>query len=150
MTPSPKRSRPTLSWPLSLLAALVIGVGLLLPPEGIPHLTMCWFFAATGLPCPACGLTRSFSAIVHGEFALAWRMNPLGYVFFAGVVVLLLGPLLRRVAPGLEGRIHHPRFWAFVFWPCILALMGFGLLRLYATWHPALADALHIAVWNPR
>jgi len=49
----------------------------------------CGFHAATGLPCPTCGLTRSVVMSLHGEFARAWNRNgALAYAAAAAVVWL--------------------------------------------------------------
>ena len=45
----------------------------------------CMLNLATGLPCPACGMTTSVSLLVHGDPAAAWRTN------WAGAVIGLLG-----------------------------------------------------------
>lgn len=34
-------------------------------------------------PCPGCGLTTSWTAFVHGDFALSWRAHPLGPLTYA-------------------------------------------------------------------
>jgi hypothetical protein len=45
----------------------------------------CTFRRVTGIPCPGCGLTRSFISIAHGRLADAWRYNAAGLLFFAVV-----------------------------------------------------------------
>lgn len=50
--------------------------------------TTCLFKNITGKPCPACGSTRSVISIYNGEWANALYTNPLGYIIFAGLVVL--------------------------------------------------------------
>jgi hypothetical protein len=45
----------------------------------------CTFQNVTGVPCPGCGLTRSFISITRGNLADAWRYNPAGMLFFAVV-----------------------------------------------------------------
>jgi len=45
----------------------------------------CLMNLATGLPCPACGMTTSVSLLVHGDPAAAWRTN------WAGTLIGLLG-----------------------------------------------------------
>lgn len=39
---------------------------------------VCIFHEITGLYCPGCGITRSFVAIVNGEYYQAFRFNPYG------------------------------------------------------------------------
>lgn len=53
-------------------------------------LTPCLFRNITRLPCPACGTTRSVTALLAGDFAGALRFNPLGFVMGALLVVLPL------------------------------------------------------------
>jgi hypothetical protein len=50
-----------------------------LPSQGA-GIQICFFKYLTGLPCPGCGLTRSFSCILHGNFARAYEYHPFGYV----------------------------------------------------------------------
>ena len=50
---------------------------------------VCPFRLATGLPCPGCGLTRSWVFIAHGDFGAAVRANPFGYVTMAAAVALV-------------------------------------------------------------
>lgn len=38
----------------------------------------CAFAWLTGLPCPSCGSGRSVRAFLHGDWATAWQVNPLG------------------------------------------------------------------------
>jgi hypothetical protein len=47
---------------------------------------------ATGLPCPACGTTRSIGSIAIGNFEQAWALNPLGFFTFALVIAWAVKP----------------------------------------------------------
>ena len=38
---------------------------------------LCPFRQLTGLQCPGCGTTRALHELVHGQFAAAFRLNPL-------------------------------------------------------------------------
>jgi hypothetical protein len=49
-------------------------------------LPLCPFYHLWGWACPTCGTTRSIWAILHGDLALAWGLNPIGFV---AVVALL-------------------------------------------------------------
>jgi hypothetical protein len=68
------RAALTLGWPLVLG-----GAPWLLSLGNIP---LCAFRELTGQPCPLCGGTRTCAALVQGNFAAAWELNP-------GLVVLL-------------------------------------------------------------
>jgi hypothetical protein len=48
----------------------------------------CPLLTLTGIPCPGCGLTRSFVAIARGEWGEAVSYHLLGPIFFAGCIVL--------------------------------------------------------------
>jgi hypothetical protein len=50
---------------------------------------VCPFRLATGLPCPGCGLTRSWVFIAHGDFRAAVVANPFGFVTMAAAVALI-------------------------------------------------------------
>ena len=104
---------------LSALAAATLAVTLLFAPHGLPFVPFCWFHSMTGLPCPGCGLTRSVLAIGSGEFAAAWQFNPFGYLVYAVLLVLVVLPLLGRVAPRLTTALESSRF--------INAFIGFGV-----------------------
>ena len=70
------------------------GAGLLLPEvPGYPGIT-CPLRAATGVPCPLCGLTTSVRALLTFDLATSLALNPLGLVTVLVTGVALLG--LRR------------------------------------------------------
>ena len=48
----------------------------------------CTFLAVTGIPCPSCGLTTSFSLMAHFDPVPAFRANP------AGPILLMLSGIL--------------------------------------------------------
>ena len=100
----------------TLLAAAVVGIWLLrnydpnLPNNFFPP---CMFKAFTGFHCVGCGLTRALHALVHGDIAGAFAMNPLA------ILVLPLMPLMVLDARGLTpGRLKPfmsvvmtPKLW---------------------------------------
>ena len=42
----------------------------------------CMTYTRFGIDCPGCGLTRTFVHLTHGQFADAWRLNPVGWLVF--------------------------------------------------------------------
>ena len=56
---------------------------------GLP--SVCIFKKVTGIPCPACGSTRSLLNIMAGEPMAALKLNPLGFLFF---IVLIFIPII--------------------------------------------------------
>ena len=76
---------------------VVFGIAVWLTPDprgfgthqqlGMPP---CTFRTLTGINCPHCGLTTSFSWFVRGEFDNSMKANPAGLILAsAGVVVLI-------------------------------------------------------------
>lgn len=51
---------------------------------------LCPLRAATGVPCPLCGMTTSVTAVTHLDFAGALAANPMGVVAVAFGVYLLV------------------------------------------------------------
>ena len=47
--------------------------------------TRCMLYETFGVKCALCGLTRSFSALAHGDFYEGFKFHPLGPVLFAFV-----------------------------------------------------------------
>lgn len=118
-------------WLPTLVAAAALLVSAAVAPGSLPGLPLCWFKAMTGHPCPGCGLTHSFSAIGHGQFAAAWAYNPFGYLFYAIAVAMLFWPLLRRLRPDWGDILARPRFLAWAVPTLVAAMWAFGLWRIF-------------------
>jgi hypothetical protein len=75
---------------------------------------ICPFRLATGLPCPGCGLTRSWVYIAHGHFGEALRANPFGYLAMAAAMTLLavvaMAALRGRPIPSLSPVVRSRPF----------------------------------------
>ncbi|WP_242112895.1 DUF2752 domain-containing protein [Luteimonas aquatica] len=73
----------------------------------------CVFHALTGYWCVGCGITRALHALVHGDLARAFSMNPLA------TALLMLAPLLAAWKLGWQPRwlrpgvalLAEPRLW---------------------------------------
>jgi hypothetical protein len=76
----------TVAWVGLFVAALT-------PPHG-SGVSLCWFGAATGIPCPGCGVTRSVSCALRGMLYESSRFHPMGvlllmlFIFTAGQSIL--------------------------------------------------------------
>jgi hypothetical protein len=57
---------------------------------GRPIEWMCALRGRFGLPCPTCGLTRSVVMSLHGEFARAWQIAPVGPVAVIGLLAFAI------------------------------------------------------------
>ncbi len=68
----------------------------------VPHdeHSICLLRRLTGMPCPTCGVTRSLRALGQGEVAAAVRFHPLGPLYAA----MLLVVLVRSGGMALRGR----------------------------------------------
>jgi len=87
-------ARPDSYWDVvaaHLPVALITGIALMLPlavaPDDLP-LIKCTFLSLTGYPCPFCGLTRSFWAIAHGNWAFAVYHAPLACLIYVATALL--------------------------------------------------------------
>ena len=84
-------------------AAILVGIAVALPRAVLSDTpVVCPFRRLTGLPCPACGLTRSWQAAAHGRPRESFDHHPLGAVtLLAGAGIALAG---RDAVPRLADR----------------------------------------------
>lgn len=104
--------------------AAVVGVGVVLwryEPAGQFFYPRCWMYAVTGLKCPGCGVLRASHALLRGDFALAWTLNPLWVCY----VPVIAWSVLAWIA-GMFGRnLPNP-----LLKPWVLGVLG-GLAVAY-------------------
>ncbi len=120
---------------VSVLAAAGIGTARLISParaEAGP--VICPFRRLTGLPCPGCGLTRSWVDLMHGRVADAMAANAFGIVALALAVLLLVAvgsALLRgRALPSYADLVTRGWWTRPVGAVLALAWICFGAVRL--------------------
>lgn len=111
VVPSAESNTPRPSWhsPRGWLAfALLPALALLYWFDPAQHgfYPRCQFHALTGLDCPGCGGLRATHALLHGDFAAAWRFNalflvalPIGLVALSGAAPAWLRAFARRWWP---------------------------------------------------
>jgi hypothetical protein len=98
---------------------------------GLPPV-VCPFRWITGLPCPACGATHAFAALLNGHLAASLAFHPavapgclLGvlYAAYAFVVVALQLPRLRLAPDRRDAAIAR--------WTTVGAIGAFWALRIW-------------------
>jgi hypothetical protein len=57
-------------------------------PVDIP----CLFTTATGIQCPACGLTRSVASIARGDLGASLAFHPMGILLAGSALAAILAP----------------------------------------------------------
>lgn len=59
----------------------------------------CLIREITGIPCPACGLTRAAFSLMRFDFAAAWYNNPGIFILPVAVMLTLHLPLFEKRKP---------------------------------------------------
>ena len=118
---------------LGALALVLLAAALPSQGAGVP---ICLFRYLTGLPCPGCGLTRSFSCILHGDFVRGYDYHPFGYLLLP---LFLLAALTLFIPRSLSSRLEdsvrgHQSQLRHLYMTLIYGFIAFGAIRtaLYA------------------
>ncbi len=124
-----------------LMAAAAFGSALMFDVDaagqvqflGAPWGSPCPFMDLTGVPCPYCGMTRSWIALVRGDVMGSLRYNPGGTALLTGIGILGFDGLFRLAGKG--GRLS-------------LVGVGYGVLFGFALF--GVSWVLRVAVgFNP-
>ena len=105
------------------------------------ELTPCPTAGLLGVPCPGCGLTRAFVALVSGEWREALRLQPLVPLVLACALGLWLRSLRKRphLAWVRRGRRWLPERWVDLgVWAssslCVVGLLAVWVMRFAGYW----------------
>jgi hypothetical protein len=135
-------------WPstLVLLAGVAIGAALTLYPADHDPTTVlvigqsfggeCGMKTAFGVPCPQCGMTRSWVYLVRGRVFEAFNFNPAGALLLLWIVAGgAIGAL--RLATGRE-RLLSPPWIALFIWVMFWVAVPYGGLWVARVlgWNP--------------
>jgi len=118
---------------LTLAAAGILAASFVWTPDALPRIELCAMHRLTGIPCPGCGLTRSFCAISHGDFAAAYHFNPFGYLFYVAALLAAVDPIARKLAPTAAARLSGSRYLAFAVPALVGAMIIFGGIRAFGS-----------------
>lgn len=77
-------------------------------------------------PCPGCGLTTSWTAMIHGDFVTAFKVHPLGPIMYLGFTFIALGTLYGNIT---RKRMLIDTDWAskiFIWFVSLFFVFGFA------------------------
>ena len=129
-TAGARRPLATPSLLLATGATAAAAVLSLFDPNAVDSiLPPCPWHALTGLYCPGCGSTRALHALVHGDPAYAWTMNPLLVLALPALALMALN------AAGWKPR-GSDRIWQWLGKPklWLWTLLGYAVVRNFPWW----------------
>ena len=95
-------------------------------PVSAGFFPVCPLFAATGLSCPGCGLTRGFHTLFHGDVLGALHFNALLPVYVLVFVYLFVSMIsIAARGRGLSFNIFRPN----LIWSFLVIAVVFGVVR---------------------
>lgn len=129
---------------MAFLGAATILVSVLYAPWSTTGPILCPLRLVTGLPCPGCGLTRSFCAMTRGHFGEAFGYHIFGPFLFVAVLIgtpmLAYEGITHRPIKLLERALFSKRIASFA----AVALFGYHAVRLVVMgWNGDLSAGLH-------
>lgn len=83
-------------------------------------------------PCPACGLTTSWTAFVHGDFGLSFEAHPFGpflYLAFTWTAIMALVGAVRKLHFRTDTKVMNTLMGIVA-----VVFFGFGLFRMATTY----------------
>lgn len=114
---------------LHLAALAAVTASFILTPDGIANgPVVCPFRLATDLPCPACGFTRSFVALAHGDARAAFAYNAFGPLLFTAFVAMLL-VRVHGIAVGPVRPVRVDGGWRWVMYALLAVWLAWAIVR---------------------
>ena len=123
-------ARPAIAVPAALITvAQVVAVRFGWP--AIP----CVLHAATGIPCPGCGLSRAGAALLHGDVVAATRWNALWPLAVLVVSLVVAGAVLPATArTQLASAVSWAESRRGVSAAVLALVLGYWIFRLATGW----------------
>jgi hypothetical protein len=94
-----------------------------------PTYQLCGFHWLTGHPCPFCGLTRSLSFLLRGEWRLSLALHPLGPFVLVSLLAVLILDVVSLNPSFSERRADRVRFSRFCWIGFAILFSACGVLR---------------------
>ena len=114
-----------------VIVLIVLVIAIALPSNGM-GMPLCMFKRLFSLPCPGCGLTRSVSSILHGDFLKSWSYHPLGIFFVATALLFVFNLVMPRQSTAAVRRFFkkHNDPLEILLITFVTFFIGFGGVRL--------------------
>lgn len=94
----------------------------------------CLLRRLTGCYCAGCGGTRAFFALLRGDFARSWSLNPLVILLALATAAVVARAALLRAWPARFARLAKLRAKAWHGWLALGLMLLFGVLRNLPWW----------------
>lgn len=120
----------------AVVAAVVIatlGVAAAFAPGLGDGPVICPFRAATGLPCPGCGLIRSAHSLLRGDVGRAFAVNPLAAVLLLSAPPFLAALVVTNRRGGLAVRVEASSAERKALWTTLVALVAANWVYVLAS-----------------
>ncbi|MBI4854096.1 MAG: DUF2752 domain-containing protein [Acidobacteria bacterium] len=83
-----------LPWAVFIFFGAILIISYFYQAEPNPKVSLCIFYNLTNLPCPGCGLTRSFCSFAKGDLLASFHFHWLGPIMFLTTFFVWLASLL--------------------------------------------------------
>lgn len=133
----------------------VTGIGAYLTPKPEGHgthtelgLPPCPCVLIFGRPCPGCGLTTSFTNLIHGRFGDAFRAHPIGPILYAMFTLSAFACLYGWI----KGKRFdtNSRSFNYAMGTFVALFVAFGIVRFILSPHYGDTDVFHQAFLAAR